>query len=371
MYTFTEICFHSFFIRISMEKCLRFDVTVLFPAEVFFWNVPTYVDARSTPKIQQNLKFYIDETYCHHRVNQSYCIGFNSPSFDTMSLQMFDGLTRYLWVTDKPNINKASKEPSTPEIQDVESSTDDEVATEAASKEQNVLNIKRKITIVISSIVITLASVAIAMHSLALYSDQDLVVYFSTIIGVLMSLSTIRGQYILAHIDTFRCVHNKIRLQVNVMMKENNKLQRHVNALESEVSRVKNVEHELIRLTKSSEIDIKRLVTVVTENELIIKRQVELARQAFQEQLLTSVLRTDRNGDMHITDDEVDVLILRIRSQEGLHIDENKFRAHIKASKGSIWSIMNVLNQISNPTKSDNFIIQADDCILIRRTNEQ
>jgi len=240
-----------------------------------------------------------------------------------------------------------------------------------ADAKQTLLNWKRKITIMISTIVILIAIACITMHVFALYEDQVAVVYVSSICGILMSLGAIHSQYILASIETLRCVHNKIRMQINTMMTENNTLQRNVSALQSQVERVQNVEGEIARIAQGSSQNVQNLVAIVKENEHIVKRQGELARQAFQEQLLTSVLRTDRNQDMHITDREVDVLILRMRSQQGIQLKDDKFREHIMESNGSIWSIVELLNEISNPKEGLDWIIRVDDNILIHANKRE
>ena len=230
---------------------------------------------------------------------------------------------------------------------------------------QKLLRWKRNITLAISSFVIMVAIACVTLHSFALYQDQDTVVYVSSICGILMSLGAIHSQYILASIETLRCVHNKIRMQINTMMTENNKLQRNVGALQSQVERVQNVEDEIAQIAQGSDQNVKKLVEIVKENERIVKRQGELARQAFQEQLFTSILRTDRNQDMHITDREVDVLILRMKAQDGITLKDDKFREHIMKSNGSIWSIMELLNEISIPKEGQDWIIRVDESVLI------
>lgn len=260
------------------------------------------------------------------------------------------------------NNNKDEEEAGPDENHDISSTSH---KSDTAEAKQTLLNWKRKITIVISTIVILIAISCIIMHAFALYEDQVVVVYVSSICGILMSLGAIHSQYILATIETLRCVHNKIRMQINTMMTENNHLQRNVSALQSQVERVQTVEDEISRIAQGSSRNVQNLVAIVKENERIVKRQGELARQAFQEQLLTSVLRTDRNQDMHITDREVDVLILRLRAQEGIQLKDEKFREHIMESKGSIWSIVELLNEISNPKEGLDWIIRVDDDVLI------
>lgn len=234
---------------------------------------------------------------------------------------------------------------------------------------QRILNWKRNLAMCVSSFVILIAIACITMHAFVLYKDQDTVVYVSSICGILMSLGAIRSQYILASIESLRCVHNKIRMQINTMMTENNKLQRNVSELQTQVKRVQNVEDEIAQIAQGSDQNVKKLVEIVKENEQIVKRQGILARQAFQEQLITSVFRTDRNQDMHITGREIDVLLLRMRAQDGIEINDDKFREYIMKSNGSIWSIVELLNEISTPKEGQDCIIRVDESALIHTNN--
>jgi len=135
-------------------------------------------------------------------------------------------------------------------------------------------------------------------------------------------------------------------MEVNRFTEENNRLAHNVDSLEGEVNRVQHVENELTEMAKESKNNVDDLVTIVKENQTVVKRQAKLARAAFQEQLLTTVLRTDRDQNMRLEANEVDILIMRMRSQEGIMLDERMFRERIERNNGSLWTVLEVLREL-------------------------
>lgn len=99
-----------------------------------------------------------------------------------------------------------------------------------------------------------------------------------------------------------------------------------------------------------------------------------------QEQLLTAVLRTDRNGDFQIDEREATVLISRMRNFPGIVFDENRVRKSLLKANGSLPALMNIIREIgeesnmeeeskendtASPTKCRPKLVEFDDRKLL------
>lgn len=55
-----------------------------------------------------------------------------------------------------------------------------------------------------------------------MYLEDQNVIYAAGIIGCVLAPSVIAKQWILSRTETLRCAHNKIRMEINRFMEENN-----------------------------------------------------------------------------------------------------------------------------------------------------
>eukprot|EP00554_Chaetoceros_debilis_P003298 CAMPEP_0194098624 /NCGR_PEP_ID=MMETSP0149-20130528/58474_1 /TAXON_ID=122233 /ORGANISM="Chaetoceros debilis, Strain MM31A-1" /LENGTH=301 /DNA_ID=CAMNT_0038784679 /DNA_START=29 /DNA_END=934 /DNA_ORIENTATION=- len=250
--------------------------------------------------------------------------------------------------------------PGLPISENVSVSVDETATGDDAAKKQVELERKKTLTDILTSIVLGIAVTTIALEILSIVAldaddgdEKKGIVYATAITGIILAPTVIMKQYILQRLDTLRCVHNKIRTEVNRLTAENNKLHTHINDLEIVVDKVQGIENQLSEHVQDSVENIDRLLEAVEENKAILKKQGELARAAFQEELLTTVLRTDRNQDLKITDREVDILIMRIRGKEGIRLNEEKFRKDILKNNGSVWGIMALLKDVGGNISED------------------
>jgi hypothetical protein len=136
------------------------------------------------------------------------------------------------------------------------------------------LNKKRKKTNLFSVIigVALIASFAFQFLAMGLNRDKKIVL-IAGIAGCIVTGTSGVKQYILQRMDTLRCVHNKIRSEVNRFMEENNKLSRNVDGLETHVGQLQVVEKELENIAESQNTSAEELVSLVKENGEIVKEQ--------------------------------------------------------------------------------------------------
>ncbi len=78
-----------------------------------------------------------------------------------------------------------------------------------------------------------------------------------------------------------------------------------------------------------------------------------LAKADLQEQLLATVLRTDRDGNLQIDDREASILVLRMKNHGGLEFNEEKVRRALVKTNGSLPALLNILRQIGGDEDDD------------------
>lgn len=78
------------------------------------------------------------------------------------------------------------------------------------------------------------------------------------------------------------------------------------------------------------------------------------------EQILTSVLRTDRNSDLKLNDREVDILVTRLRHQNGIKVEEKQLREVLQNSDGSIGNLMRFFRSTMDESTDDEGPISLD-----------
>lgn len=91
-----------------------------------------------------------------------------------------------------------------------------------------------------------------------------------------------------------------------------------------------------------------------------------LAKAELQEQLLTAVLRTDRDGNLQIDEREANILILRMKNHAGVHFDEDTVRSELCKTGGSLAALMTIIRQIgagddSSSTENEEKLVKIDD----------
>jgi len=128
---------------------------------------------------------------------------------------------------------------------------------------------------------------------------------------------------VLAKLGTFRSLHNLLREKVNELMVENDILTKNVDRLEVSVTELEAVEKELSKLTNTDDVD--RLVHVVNESKRINDRMKKNTQAKIVQQLITTVLRTDKDLDLQISPAELKGLMLRLEHTPGFDFHKDRF----------------------------------------------
>ena len=133
---------------------------------------------------------------------------------------------------------------------------------------------KRKKTSIFTTIIISIIAISIVFQLLSISTNYDSgIVILSTLLGFTISVTAGYKQVILLRLDTLRTVHNKIRMEVNRFMEENNKLTRNVDGLEDQVLRLQDLQEDLERVAQAQGCTANELVSLVEENASTLKQQ--------------------------------------------------------------------------------------------------
>lgn len=198
-----------------------------------------------------------------------------------------------------------------------------------------------------------LATGSLAMQVVIILTVGSIFTYIAGGIGAFVALVVGLRQFKLSKMDTLRDVHNKLRDEVNRMTEENNILSSNVTELSGEVDRVEVIEGELQEIARVGQTNVDNLVKLVAENAETMRQQIKCVKAAVAEQILTSILRTDKDGDLQITDREVDILVMRLKHQEGVEIEENALRRELQKVSGSIGSLMEFFRNMDDETSEN------------------
>lgn len=175
---------------------------------------------------------------------------------------------------------------------------------------------------------------------------NELVVIISGVAGLIVAGTTAVKQVMMQYIDTQREAHNKIRVEINKFTEENNKLTHNVDDLEDEVMRLNNFENNIKKLAEEQGSTAQELVDLVKENRITLREQKKLTKLHLQEQLLTTVLKVDRDGDFQINDREARNLIIRMKNNPGIDLDEETVHKAITQTEGSLRSFLHLIREI-------------------------
>merc|ERR1712113_269433 len=74
---------------------------------------------------------------------------------------------------------------------------------------------------------------------------------------------------------------------------------------------------------------------LVSENGKIQAEMEDMIKSQMVEQIMNILVQADRDQDFYVDDDEIDIIILRVRAIQGIeNLDENKVRKLLKNNRG-------------------------------------
>lgn len=213
---------------------------------------------------------------------------------------------------------------------------------------------------ILTTIIMVGSTASIFLQIVAMWLETSIVVYVMGIIAILIAPMVMLRQVRLSKMESIREVHNNLRKEVNRLQGENDVLKDRVNGLQVEVDKVENLENQLSKIARGQNANVNDLVKAVKENGIILKEQAVCAKAAFEEQLFTTVLRTDRNRDYKIDGAEEKYLLMRLKNQEGITLNEEKFHQKMEENQGSVRALMKIIYDIEMEGQGDDPVLQVN-----------
>jgi len=156
---------------------------------------------------------------------------------------------------------------------------------------------------------------------------------------------------------SLRAMNNKLREDANNLEDEVDVLAEEINLLEPEADRAAALEEELRGIADKQQVNVEKLVDLVKENEMILAQMRDNLRQRIVQDIITIVMKSDRDNDLTIDKSEAKTLALRIRlslQEYGVEFDSEKFLKAI-GSKPSVPSVIAIVQKLlpSNKEKKE------------------
>lgn len=127
---------------------------------------------------------------------------------------------------------------------------------------------------------------------------------------------------------------------------ENVRLNETVGDLSSTVDKLEDVEQALDVITQTQGQSVATFAQQVKENENIFFQMEKNLRANVLQNLLQVVIRSDEDDNMTIEEDEIDDLVDRIQKINGVEVVEDRFKAAIMKSGGSLSSVMDIIKNL-------------------------
>jgi len=172
-------------------------------------------------------------------------------------------------------------------------------------------------------------------------------------------LSSAVGPYVywqqsqLADIQALKETHEAMTREVDHLGSENDRLEGVVKELSETVTKLEDVEAALDVLTNAQGESVDEFRKQVEENKKVLKKMEKNLKGNVLQNMLSVIVRCDKDGDFTIDEAEMDDLIDRIGNINGITLYEDRFRKVIKESGGSLKSVMGVVRSLLMDEESD------------------
>jgi hypothetical protein len=126
-------------------------------------------------------------------------------------------------------------------------------------------------------------------------------------------------------------------------MLENSELEHQTTRLTEKADRVKIVEGNLQTMVGSQGSNVDSFVALVQENAKVMESMEALLAAQVAQHLMSTVVQTDHNLDFKLSDTEINELILRVGTMQGVEaVDEQELRRVLSRSNGveGVYSII-------------------------------
>lgn len=203
------------------------------------------------------------------------------------------------------------------------------------------------------------AGAAVATALLAMVIENSTVVFVGGILSAIVGPYAYWQQTRLTDITALQETHKEVQAEVENLNQENQKLAKNVTELTKSVHHLEDVQSALKIITSSQGQTLETFQKQVEDNRKILKQMQINLKAAILQNLLSVILRADTDGDVIISDHEVEDLLLRIQNIVGVSVRESRFRQAIKGH--TVQAVMEMVRNLLQENIAEDeriFVIQ-------------
>lgn len=165
-------------------------------------------------------------------------------------------------------------------------------------------------------------------------------------------LSSLMGPYVyfqqksLKEIQALKETQAAVEKEVGELGNQNNRLEDVVKNLTGTVGKLEDVEAALDVITQTQGQSVEEFREQIEENKKILAKMESNLKGNVLQNMLSVIVRCDKDGDFTIDPDELEDLIARMKEIHGVTVYEDRFREKVKASGGSLRAVMDVVRTL-------------------------
>ncbi len=150
----------------------------------------------------------------------------------------------------------------------------------------------------------------------------------------------------LTDIVALKETYEVVKREVNRLSAENIRLNETIGELSGTVDKLEDTEQALDVITQTQGQSVAAFAQQVKEHEEILNQLRKHLKANKVQNLLQVIIRVDQDDNMHIDQDEIENLLSKIKKINGVEVREDRFRAAVEASGGSLSSVMDIIRNL-------------------------
>lgn len=209
------------------------------------------------------------------------------------------------------------------------------------------------------------AAVAVG-SSLLSYQVRDMLVTKTAAVSTLLL-----GPYAafqrrkLRDLPSIRRCQNELRREINNFHIQNEVLRRKLQRLDVAVTNLERVEQELGRFA-TNRTELRKLEHIVQRQTQLNQKMKKCLQTQVLQNILSVVVQGDQNQDFQVAPQELEAMILRMKSITGVEFNERNFRAIMAAGDRRISSVFSMIRTLmkDDDDSNDVFTFHPEQLVL-------
>ncbi|KAG7345004.1 hypothetical protein IV203_032535 [Nitzschia inconspicua] len=191
-----------------------------------------------------------------------------------------------------------------------------------------------------------LAAVSFAASIASLIFSSNIIVLVSGTAGAILSPYAAVQQRKIKDIDALEETTERMKKGVTQLQTENKKLQASVKQLESSISNLKAIKQRFNILQSVQGQSIDELEKQLDESRKILAMQKDSLSADILSNIMTVVIAADDNGDLLLSDKEIDEVTKNIQSLHGVDFNEAQLKKLIISKGRDIPGLMDMVKTL-------------------------